>query len=54
MLNASAWTKTVSVLRDEMTDSTASTDSDRADGFSDRLDHARQRELVQGLSLIHI
>ena len=49
MLNASAWTKTVSVLRDEMTDSTASTDSDRADGFSDRLDHARQRELVQGL-----
>ena len=32
-----------------MTDSTASTDSDRADGFSERLDHSRQRELIQGL-----
>lgn len=49
MLNASAWTKTVSALRGEMTDSTASTDSDRADGFSERLDHSRQRELIQGL-----
>ena len=32
-----------------MTDSTASTDNDSADGIPERLEHSRQRELVQGL-----